>query len=116
MSIAIKPNVCSISSFKLSHSVVTQFKSGEWTSDEVSITTLHLMIATKKLKFECPTFMRNLAIILLLHLIVSWKYPCLLQTHPNAVDLVLNKPRKQMRLRGMESTTKLERVQKTRMI
>ena len=68
LSIAIKPNVCSISNFKLNHSVVTQFKSREWTSDEVSITTLHLMTATKKLKFECPTFMRKLALILLLHL------------------------------------------------
>ena len=88
MSISIKPNVCSISSFKLSHSVVTQFNSGEWPSDEVSITTLHLMIATEKLKFECPTFMRKFEIILLLQLIVSWKYPCLLQKHPNVVDLV----------------------------
>ena len=26
------------------------------------------MTATEKLKFECPTFMRNLALILLLHL------------------------------------------------
>ena len=88
MSIEIKPNVCSFSSFKLNHSAVTQFKFEEWTSDEVPITTLHLMTATEKLKFECPTFMINFAIILLLHLIVSWKYPCLLQKHPNVVDLV----------------------------
>ena len=40
------------------------------------------------IKFECPTIMRNLALILLLHLTVSWKYPFLLQKHPNVVDLV----------------------------
>ena len=88
ISIAIKPNVCSISSFKLSHSVVTQFKSGEWPSDEVLINRLHLMTTPENLKFKCPTFMRNLALILLLHLNVSWKYPCLLQKHPNVVDLI----------------------------
>ena len=88
MAIVIKPNVCSISSFKLSHSVVTQFKFVEWPSDEVLINRLHIMTTPENLKFECPTIMRNLALITLLHLTVSWKYPFLLQKPPNVVDLV----------------------------
>ena len=53
MSIAIKPNVCSISSFKLRHSVITQFKSAEWPSDEVLITRLHLMNSPETIPVYC---------------------------------------------------------------
>ena len=81
MKILLQSNQMYVQSpIQLSHSVVTQFKSEEWPSDEVLITKLHLMTTRENLKFECPTLMRNLSLILLLHLTVSRKYPCLEKT------------------------------------